>query len=363
MQQNSSKKLIILSNSGGYGGAPRFVEQLIPTLSRSMEVHVFAEHPLHLEALRRLHAPQLHVYALTKGRTVLQVLSNALRLWKQFRRIRPTHVLSNTNKAALFLGLLYRSGALRNAKKLVFVHDYQWVNAKLIWKLLGRTPLLVPTKALFDKPNYMPDWPVIEIPNSIQVEEPPIHSTRKPPTVLSLAMISPWKGLEYLLQAFLIAKKKAPDIQLEIMGKVVQQSYFDSLVQFVKEHGLEACVQFKPYTHDVTPHYKSAQLIVSSSISELGGPETFGRTIIEAWAVGKPVVAFQNGGPRFVIDHGINGYLVPEKNVEELGARIAELANSPELCQQMGLAGYQKVLETYTPEIVAAKLIQAMDSL
>lgn len=363
MQQNSSKKLIILSNSGGYGGAPRFVEQLIPTLARSMEIHVFAEHPLHLEALRRLHAPQLYVYSLIKGRTLFQVISNALRLWKQFRRIRPTHVMSNTNKAALFLGLLYRSGALRNAKKLVFVHDYQWVNAKFIWKLLGKTPLLVPTKALFDKPNYMPDWPVMEIPNSIYVESIPENATSQSAKVLCLAMISPWKGLEYLLQAFVHARNLVPEIQLEIMGKVVQQSYFDSLVQFVKDHQLENCVQFKPYTHDVVPHYKEAQIIVSSSISEFGGPETFGRTIIEAWAVGKPVVAFQNGGPRFVIDHGINGYLVPEKNVVELGARIAELAQSPELCQRMGHAGYQKVMQSYTPEVVANKLIQAMDSL
>ena len=106
--------------------------------------------------------------------------------------------------------------------------------------------------------------------------------------------------------------------------------------------------------------YENSLMVINSSISQYGGPETFGRTIIEAWSYKKPVIAFNVGGPKYIIDNGINGFLVEEKNVKELAEKINLLSNNSNLCKIFGNNGYNKVCFEYTTEIIVKKLIKCL---
>jgi len=66
--------------------------------------------------------------------------------------------------------------------------------------------------------------------------------------------------------------------------------------------------------------YMLADVVVSAS----SDPEGFGRVIIEAQAMGRPVVATDHGGARETIEPGISGWLVPPRNSARLAAAIGE---------------------------------------
>ena len=83
-------------------------------------------------------------------------------------------------------------------------------------------------------------------------------------------------------------------------------------------------------------------------MSKFGGPESFGRTIVEAWSHRKPAIAFRCGGPKYLISDGDDGYLVEEGNVEELARRMLGLCADKILRIRMGERGYEKALSHFS---------------
>ena len=119
---------------------------------------------------------------------------------------------------------------------------------------------------------------------------------------------------------------------------------------------LEDRVEMRPFQVDVAELYKHALFVVNSSVSSFGGPESFGRTIVEAWSHGKPAIAFRSGGPRYLITDGQDGYLVEEGNVNELSFRMLELVMDEGLRVRMGRQGYEKMVACYTEDRIIPKL-------
>ena len=71
--------------------------------------------------------------------------------------------------------------------------------------------------------------------------------------------------------------------------------------------------------------------------------DSFGLVLIEAWANGKPVVAYRAGGPADLVRHDVDGLLVPCGDVPGLSAAIARLAGDAEFRARLGHAGQARV--------------------
>jgi len=71
-------------------------------------------------------------------------------------------------------------------------------------------------------------------------------------------------------------------------------------------------------------------------------PEPFGRVIPEAMAAGRAVIAADAGGPRELIDHGIDGVLTPPGDVDALSRAVLTLASNRTLRDSMAAAGKKK---------------------
>jgi glycosyltransferase involved in cell wall biosynthesis len=71
--------------------------------------------------------------------------------------------------------------------------------------------------------------------------------------------------------------------------------------------------------------------------------EPFGRVLIEAMALGRPLIAPREGGPREIVVDGGTGLLVPPRDVGALADGIAQLVADPERCRAMGRAGRARV--------------------
>lgn len=155
----------------------------------------------------------------------------------------------------------------------------------------------------------------------------------------------PIKRLDILLIIWPEIRKNCPDAVLLILGSGPLES---ELKQAAPEG-----VQFCGSQADVTPYLQAADLFVLSSDSE-GLPVS----LLEGMACGLPCVATRVGGIPDVIDHGENGWLVPPDDPSSLQQAILTLFNDPILRQRLGQKGRQRVLQKYTVENMAARLIR-----
>ena len=93
-------------------------------------------------------------------------------------------------------------------------------------------------------------------------------------------------------------------------------------------------------------------------------PEGLSNVLLESSACARPIITTNRSGCREVIDDGINGYIVEQKNSEDLIKKIeAFLALPWETKKQMGLAGRKKVEDGFDRQIVVAKYVGECDTL
>lgn len=96
--------------------------------------------------------------------------------------------------------------------------------------------------------------------------------------------------------------------------------------------------------------YSAADIFVSPSMSE-----AFGQTVTEAMGCATPVVGFNVGGFRDIIDHKKNGFLAESFKADELAQGICWLLEDSQRLKELGHQAREKVLRNYSPSIVVAQ--------
>jgi glycosyltransferase involved in cell wall biosynthesis len=180
----------------------------------------------------------------------------------------------------------------------------------------------------------------------LPAQAPPNAASNAP--ILYFGRLSPEKGVADLLHAM----KHLPQVQLQIAGDGPQRPELESLA---RELGL-ANVKFVGHVGGKVLDY----MIASSRFTILPSRayETLGKTILESYARGRPVVASDLGSRRELVDQGETGLLYPAGNVEQLGKAISFLVDRPELTAQMGVAGRRLVETQFAPEAHYRALMQ-----
>lgn len=174
-----------------------------------------------------------------------------------------------------------------------------------------------------------------------------------------IANIQPIKGFEYLIEAAISMIRQGQDIHLVIIGGVEKRkqnltSYLESLLDRVKREQLEERIHFLGPRKDARSLAAALDCFVLPSLSE-----GFSNAIIEAMAVGLPVIATAVGGNGEAVVEGETGLLVPPADPEALARAMTLLAGDKELRERMGAAARKRAVERY--DIVM--MIQAMENL
>ena len=92
---------------------------------------------------------------------------------------------------------------------------------------------------------------------------------------------------------------------------------------------------------DLPRYYKTADIVCAPAT----GQESFGIILLEAMAVGKPIIASDIDGYNGVLTHGAEGLLVPPRNVSKLTQALTALMTDASLRQQLGSRGRLKAVE------------------
>jgi len=195
------------------------------------------------------------------------------------------------------------------------------------------------------------------IPNGIDLEHFSPHTTPIEEfcdgkiNILFVGRLEKRKGLSYLLEAYQTIKSKYPDTRLIIVGpgKRLRHQY----ERFVSDNKLKDVefIGYVPYEH-LPSYYKTADIFCSPAI----GWESFGIVLLEAMALGKPVVASNIDGYREVIETDQQGILVPPKDTEALSKALITLIDEPELRAKMGTINLTMVGK-YSWEEIANKIL------
>jgi phosphatidylinositol alpha-mannosyltransferase len=163
------------------------------------------------------------------------------------------------------------------------------------------------------------------------------------------------KGLHYLLGAYNKLKKENDNIRLIVVGsgKTLRKAY----ETYVRKENLQDVVFIGEVAFNDLPRwYQTADIFCSPATGE----ESFGMVLLEAMALGKPIVASANEGYSTVVTNGNEGIMVTPKSVDELEAALKKLIDDGDLRQQMGQAGLETVKQ-YDWPVVAQRILAYYD--
>lgn len=140
-------------------------------------------------------------------------------------------------------------------------------------------------------------------------------------TVISVGRLVEQKNHELLIRSFKLVNEEDPKTRLLIIGQGKEKS---SLIKLIEKLKLSNVVKIVGFKQNIFPYYRLARVFVLSS-----NWEGFGNVIVEALSLGKPVVCTNcPGGPKFILDNGKYGKLVPMEDEVLLAKAIIESLNS-----------------------------------
>lgn len=189
---------------------------------------------------------------------------------------------------------------------------------------------------------------IVEIPNILDYI-PNASSNLDNNNIVSVGRLHPVKDFPTLLDVFSIVHNKIDDSKLSIIGGGDE---YDNLKEKIKELNLENYVEMPGMlsAKEVQDKVLESSLYVMTSISEC-----FPMVLLEASSCGVPIVAFDVPvGPRAIIKDGENGYLIKNRNKEEMANKIIELLENRELLKKLGTQAKHESYK-YLPDEIMKK--------
>jgi glycosyltransferase involved in cell wall biosynthesis len=279
-----------------------------------------------------------------------------LGLWKEIRRFRPHIIHANNepvcNRAALLLGRLLGIPTVCHVRGPQtgswMMHSLYQMPDHFIpvsrWIDRGIENLGIPAS----KRSVIYDG--IEL-NRLKPVEPGSVFRRRFAVdegdfaVGLVGLLIPWKGQRLFLESARQLKDKIPGLKMLIVGGPPQDylAYEEELRASVKNQCLEDTVIFTGHVSDMPTAYGALDIVVSASIK----PEPLGTVVIEAMAMGRPLIAPNHGGGAEMNIHGKTALLFEPGSAESLSDCIMQIYRSPELGNRLGSAAKECALRTF----------------
>jgi glycosyltransferase involved in cell wall biosynthesis len=174
------------------------------------------------------------------------------------------------------------------------------------------------------------------------------------PVIMLPGRLTRWKGQAIFIEA--VAKLERRDIRCLIVGgDQGRQDYRRELEAMVEKQNLGEIVRIVDHCTDMPAAYMLTDAVVSASTE----PEAFGRVMIEAQALGRPVIASDHGGACETVLPGNTGWLVPPGDVDALSAALAKvLALDGAARGRLSGAAITNVVENFSKQKMCAKTLE-----
>jgi glycosyltransferase involved in cell wall biosynthesis len=178
-----------------------------------------------------------------------------------------------------------------------------------------------------------------------------------------VGQLSPWKGQDTAIEALALLCERGVDAHLLLIGSAKfvaratrfdNRAYLSRLHELVADAGLQERVSWLGEREDVPELMRALDVLLLPSWEE-----PFGRALIEAMALGVPVVATDVGGPPEIVEDGREGHLAPPRDPAAWARAVWRIAQRPDRGLEMGLAGRSRVEQEFTVERHVADTLAA----
>lgn len=170
-----------------------------------------------------------------------------------------------------------------------------------------------------------------------------------------IARVMKAKGIDEFLAAAKTIKQERPDVEFHICG-----FYEDDYKEIIENAEKAGIVKYHGQVSDVRPYEAISHCIVLPTYH----PEGISNVLLEAAACARPLITTDRHGCKEVVDDGVNGFLVKEKDSQDLIQKMYQFMElSWETRKNMGLAGRVKVEKEFDRQIVVEKYMEKLQKL
>lgn len=218
---------------------------------------------------------------------------------------------------------VFGKSILKKATRIIFVSDFTKR------KVVQNIPEL--TNSVF-------------IPNGVDTDKfrPTTPPNAEHPYFITVGALKARKGQDIVVRALARISSRCPNVRYAMVGDVHEgESFVEKLRAIAKEMDVAMRLDFFSGISDekvVELYSASLGCLLPSRTDERGAFEGFPLSLLEAASCGTPVVGARGVGAEHLIDHGVNGFLLKEEDIEGLATCMETLALEPTRRQEMGRA-------------------------
>ncbi|OIO59994.1 MAG: hypothetical protein COX57_09845 [Alphaproteobacteria bacterium CG_4_10_14_0_2_um_filter_63_37] len=293
------------------GGGEHSLLDLIATLRGRVEPILTV--PAEGEVARRGRALGIPIAIVPQPPIGWRALGGIVAWLKAVRALKPDLIHANGSRSAFYAGIV---GQRRKIPVLWHcrIADLDPRLDPILLKIL--TGIIANSHATARRFGPRPPIPVTVVHNGFDLahcreEVEAIPRPEKGRVILAVARLSPSKRIEYLVDGFLALQERFPNDHLWIVGDDDPAEVPYAQATREKSRPLGERVRWVGSVADVRPWYRAADWLALPSRRE-----AFGRVVVEAMALGVPVLAFAQGGVPEIVRQGVDGVLVEQDGLE-----------------------------------------------
>jgi len=326
-----------------------------------------------VEKIEELGAEFVEIPMNKNGTNIFADIKYCKALFHTIKKIKPDVILGYTIKPVVYGTIAGWLGGVKNINCLITGGGYTFTSTSFKAKVLGtivrtlyKFALKHSTHVIFqnddDKNEFIGCKLVKEekcnVVNGSGVDMAHFNKVPYPNEIcfFMLSRLLKSKGVTEYLEAAKKVKGMYPDVKFALLGKyedkmqdAISKEYVEDLIQ-------KGIIERFEETSDVRPYYEKCSVYVLPSYRE-GTP----RTVLEAMAMGRPIITTDANGCRSTVVDGKTGFLVPVKDVDAVADKMIYFIENPEQIKIMGEASNEYCADTFDVIKVNSDMLKYMN--
>ena len=341
-------------------------------VKRGYEVVVIGPDQTDVDKIEALGACFVEIPMNKTGTSVIGDLKYCKALTTLLKQEKPGVTLGYTVKPVIYGAIAAKRAGVKNINSLITGGGYTFISTSFKARVLGvivrslyRIGLRCADHVIFQNPDDLKEFVksgLVKKSKCSYVHGSGVNLDQFKPapfpeeiSFFCLSRLLKSKGVCEYLEAAQIVKKKHPSVKFYLLGKY-EDSMQDAVDKdYVEQFIKDGIVTRFEETDDVRPYYAMTSVYVLPSYRE-GTP----RTVLEAMAMGRPIITTDTQGCRETVKEGVNGFLVPVKDSEAIAEKMIWYIENPDQIEIMGQDSLAFVKKLFDVRKVNKKMMKIM---
>lgn len=341
-------------------------------VDRGYEVIITGPDMIDVDRIIELGARFVQIPMKKTGTNVISDLKYCWRLYRLIKQEKPDISLGYTVKPVVYGSIAAHFAGVRNVNSMVTGAGYTFTAKTIKAKLLGMVVrflycigLHFADQVIFQNPDDLNEFCKRKLVSEkkcfvvhgsgVNLEHFRPMPLPEHPAFFMLSRLLKSKGVQEYLKAAKIIKRRYPQVKFYLLGKYESDMQDavprDSIEKYIKE----GIISRFDESDDVRPYYEMCSVYILPSYRE-GIP----RTVLEAMAMGRPIITTDAPGCRETVIDGRTGYIVPVKDSKSVARKMEIFINNPQSIGIMGKRSREYVEEKFDVVKVNEEMVKIM---